>query len=216
MLYTQNGCAACHGAETRGGTAPPLHRRALVLNDVRGEKIGPVLLNGPPGVPNHVFKFEPSQIVDIADFMHAMRTIGTGSGNIMQRVPSILVGSASAGKAYFDKTCAGCHSATGDLARIGARVTEPRQLQQRWLAPPATKPVIATVALPGGPVTGELTAIDEFQVTLKTASGERVIPRDGPRPRVTTTDPLAGHAALLRRIADKDIHDVTAYLVTLK
>ena len=106
--------------------------------------------------------------------------------------------------------------ATGDLARIGTRVADPRQLQQRWLAPPETKPVTATVSLPGGPVTGDLIKIDEFSLTLKTPSGERVIERDGARPRVVINDPRAGHAALLRRIADKDIHDVTAYLVTLK
>ena len=216
-LYSQNGCAGCHGGDTRGGAGgPPLHRRALVLNDVRGEKIGPVLAVGLAGVPGHRFSFEPSQIVDIADFLHSMRTIGTGNSNIVERVPTILTGSPNAGKAYFDKACASCHSATGDLARIGSRVSEPRQLQQRWLAPLATKPVMATIALPNGDVTGEVTALDEFSVTLKTAAGERVIERNGPRPRVAINDPLEAHAAMLRRLADKDIHDVTAYLVTLK
>jgi cytochrome c oxidase cbb3-type subunit 3 len=217
LLFSQNGCAGCHGDDTRGGTGgPALHRRALVLNDVRGEKIGPFLLNGRAGLASHAFKLEPPQIVDIADFLHAMRTVGTGSGAIIRRVPSILTGSAPAGQAYFGRTCSGCHSVTGDLAGIGARVTDPRQLQQRWLAPPTSRPLTANVSLPTGPVTGEVTAIDEFSITLKTPTGERVIERDGARPRIALAEPLAAHSALLRRLTDTQIHDVTAYLVTLK
>jgi mono/diheme cytochrome c family protein len=216
VLYTQNGCATCHGPDTRGGTGPALHRRAAVLNDVRGEKLGPLLAAGLPTVPNHVFKFEQPQVVDIADFLHSQRATGTGNANVIRRVPSILTGQAEPGKAYFDKTCGGCHSATGDLAKIATRITDPRALQQRWLAPPPTKPITATVGLPGGAVTGDVVAISEFEITLKTPAGERVIPRDGPRPRVVLTNPLAAHKALLRRITDTDIHNVTAYLVTLK
>lgn len=216
LLFTQNGCAACHGADIRGGSGPPLHRRAAVLNDVRGEKLGPLLAAGLPTVPNHVFKFEQPQVVDIADFLHSQRATGTGGGNVISRVPSILTGQAAPGKVYFDQTCGGCHSVTGDLAKIATRIADPRTLQQRWLAPPATKPITATVAAPGGAVSGDVTAVSEFAITMKTAAGERVIQRNGAQPRVVLTDPLAAHKALLRRIADKDIHDVTAYLVTLK
>jgi cytochrome c oxidase cbb3-type subunit 3 len=216
LLFAQNGCAACHGADTRGGTGPALQRRALVLRDVRGELIGPFLEKGLPNVPNHVFKFELPQVVDIADFLHSQRTLGTGSAGIIQQVPSILTGSAGPGEAYFKTACAACHSATGDLAGVATRYADAKTLQQRWLAPRATQPVTAVVALPSGPVSGDVTALDEFELRLKTPQGEQVIARDGDKPKVTLKNPLSGHKALLRQITDTQIHDVTAYLVTLK
>ena len=36
------------------------------------------------------------------------------------------------------------------------------------------------------------------------------------RPKVEVRDPLQGHRDLLAVYTDKDMHDVTAYLVTLK
>ena len=215
VLY-QQGCASCHGADIRGGSAPALHRSVVVLNDVRGETIGPFLAAGLPGHPEHVFKLERPQTIDIADYLHSIPVSGNGVAGILAKVPSILTGSATAGKAYFAKTCAGCHSATGDLAGVATRLADPTNLQQRWLAPRAKAPITASVSTPGGAVSGEVTALDEFSITLKTAQGERVIPRDGDRPKVVIKDPLAAHAALLRRITDDNIHDVTAYLVTLK
>ena len=215
VLY-QQGCASCHGADIRGGTAPALHRSVVVLNDVRGETIGPFLAAGLPGHPGHVFKFERPQTIDIADYLHSFPVSGNGTAGILAKVPSILTGSAEAGKAYFSKTCASCHSAAADLAGVATRISDPTALQQRWLAPRARTPITATVSAPGGPVSGEVTAIDEFSITLKTAQGERVIQREGDRPKVVIEDPLAAHAALLRRITDDNIHDVTAYLVTLK
>ena len=211
VLY-QQGCAACHGADIRGGSAPALHRSVVVLNDVRGETIGPFLAAGLPGHPDHVFKLERPQTIDIADYLHSIPVSGNGTAGILAKVPSILTGSATAGKAYFAKTCTSCHSATGDLAGVATRFGDPTTLQQRWLAPRAKTPITASV----GAVSGEVTSLDEFSITLKTAQGERVIPRDGDRPKVVIKDPLAAHAALLRRITDDNIHDVTAYLVTLK
>ena len=40
--------------------------------------------------------------------------------------------------------------------------------------------------------------------------------RDGDSPKVEVHDPAAPHKDLLREYTDKDIHDVTAYMVTLK
>lgn len=215
VLY-QQGCASCHGADIRGGTGPALHRSVVLLNDVRGETIGPLLAVGLPGHPEHVFKFERPQTIDIADYLHSIPVSGNGAAGILAKVPSILTGSATAGKAYFAKTCAGCHSATGDLAGVATRLRDPTTLQQRWLAPRAKAPITASIRTPGGAASGEVSALDEFSITLKTAQGERVIPREGDRPKVVIKDPLAAHAALLRRITDDNIHDVTAYLVTLK
>ena len=40
--------------------------------------------------------------------------------------------------------------------------------------------------------------------------------RKVPGVKVTTTDPLQAHRELLDRITDKNIHDLVAYLETLK
>ena len=59
--------------------------------------------------------------------------------------------------------------------------------------------------------------IDDFIVTLMDADGvTHTFRRDGDTPKVEVRDPLQGHKDLLKVYTDKDIHDVTAYLVTLK
>ena len=73
-------------------------------------------------------------------------------------------------------------------------------------------------SLPSGEeVTGRLLHIDDFLVVVQTGDGtERSFARDGDAPKVVVRDPLQGHRDLLSQYTDKDIHDVTAYLVTLK
>ena len=72
---------------------------------------------------------------------------------------------------------------------------------------PATGPTIA----------GRLDRIDDFAVTLILADGtRRTFRRRGDMPKVLVNDPLAAHRKLLEAYTDRDIHNVTAYLVTLK
>jgi cytochrome c oxidase cbb3-type subunit 3 len=77
--------------------------------------------------------------------------------------------------------------------------------------------VTAVVTLPGETVEGRLLRIDDFLVTVALADGTiRTIARNGNTPKVEVRDPMKGHHDLLSVITDKDMHDVTAYLVTLK
>ena len=84
----------------------------------------------------------------------------------------------------------------------------------------ATKvaPVTVTVTQGDGrKIEGRLGRIDDFMVTLTEADGTaRSFRRDGPSPKVELHDPMQPHKDLLRVYTDKDIHDVTAYLVTIK
>ena len=75
-----------------------------------------------------------------------------------------------------------------------------------------------TVTLPGGETfSGPLERIDDFNVSLRDSSGEfHSIARDGASPKVEVHDPLKAHLDLLSKYTDADIHNVTAYLVTLK
>jgi hypothetical protein len=81
-------------------------------------------------------------------------------------------------------------------------------------APPTNVRVTAS----DGQVTeGRLARIDEFVVGVTLADGmQRSFPRDGQVPRVEILDPLAAHKALLPMYTDTDIHNVTAYLVTME
>jgi cytochrome c oxidase cbb3-type subunit 3 len=78
--------------------------------------------------------------------------------------------------------------------------------------------VNVTVTLPAGEkVEGRLIRIDDFLVTVGLADGTvRTFPRDEDVPKVEVHDPMKAHRDLMAVYTDKDIHDVTAYLVTLK
>lgn len=227
-IYGVN-CNFCHGSDARGGEGGPnLLRSELILNDQKGELLAPVVQNGRGEMPK--FNLSPAQISDVAAFLHSFRVGGYDISRMTP--PSILSGDAKAGEAYFDATCASCHSVTGDLKGIGARFTDAKQLQQIWLMPgnrrrgfgALTSPAIrvrsttVTVQLaPGQKMEGRLVRMDDFFVTLIDGDGaERTFARDGDRPKVTVHDPLEPHKELLPKYTDADIHNLTAYLVTLK
>ncbi len=216
-------CNFCHGSDARGGEGGPnLLRSELVLNDKNGELIAPVVQNGRGEMPK--LNLTMAQIADVATYIHSFKVGGYDISRMIP--PSILVGDAAAGKAYFDKTCASCHSATGDLKGIGARFEDPKQLQNYFLMPGggrgaggnALKPTTVTVTLPSGQKTeGRLVRIDDFIVTLADKDNvQHTFRRDGDKPKVEVHDPLAPHKQLLTKYTDADIHNLTSYLVTLK
>ena len=62
---------------------------------------------------------------------------------------------------------------------------------------------------------GTIKRLDDFDVSMYDASGTyHSWPRD--RVKVEMPDPLAAHRELLGKYTDADVHNVTAYLVTLK
>lgn len=223
-------CNFCHGSDARGGEGGPnLLRSELVLNDKSGELIAPVVRNGREGMPK--FDLNPTQIADIATFIHGFKVGGYDISRMTP--PSIVVGDAKMGQEYFQKTCSGCHSVTGDLKAVATRFGDEKQLQQNWLIPGSSRgfaaqgqaggaarvpPTTVIVTTDGGAkVTGRLTRIDDFIVTLTDTEGhQRTFTRDGDLPKVEVHDPLQPHKDLLTKYTDKNIHDVTAYLVTIK
>jgi YD repeat-containing protein len=224
-LYGVN-CQFCHGGDARGGEGGPnLLRAEVVLNDQNGELIAPIIQNGriDQGMPK--FPMNNAQVSDIAAFIHNFRV--AGYDNSRMKPPTIVVGNAAAGETYFKAKCASCHSVTGDLKGIGAKFAEPRDLQQMFVMPSGggrgrgpsnIPPATVTVSLPTGEKsTGRLVRIDDFIVTLADADGtQHTFRRDGERPKVEIHDPLKPHKDLLPVYTDKDIHNLTAYLVTIK
>ena len=215
-LYDAYGCGFCHGADTRGGNqGPSLLRSQLVQRDQAGEAIGSVIRSGVPNTTMVGFGLEPEQIADIAEFLHSFALDSRDPPR--QRPTSIVTGNARAGRRYFEARCAECHSVGGDLRGLATRFADPVELQTSWLMPRNAPPTRVRVTRPDGAVTeGRLARIDEFVVSLALDDGtQRSFERLGTVPEVEIQDPLAAHKALLPRYTDPDIHDVTAYLVTL-
>jgi mono/diheme cytochrome c family protein len=226
-MFSAN-CGFCHGPDARGGDGggPNLMRSDTVLLDDKGEKIGPVILGGRPDKGMPPFMLTAAQIGDITAFLHSLPV----SSRTGERVVNIVVGKADAGRAMFQSKCSSCHSPTGDLQGVANRYADPKILQQTWLLPgtggtrgggqprPAP-PIGATVTLANGQkVEGTLNRIDDFMVSLRLADGTyRTFRTDAPNaPKVELRDPLKGHRDLLTAYSDDDIHNITAFLVTLK
>jgi hypothetical protein len=86
-------------------------------------------------------------------------------------------------------------------------------------APSATAPPpTVSVELPSGAsIKGRLIEIDDFVVVLINDDGNRMtIRRDGDTPRIQVDNPLQAHLDRVRGWEDQDLHDLTAYLATLK
>ncbi len=217
-LFATMGCQFCHGPDIRGGSGgPSLLRSQKVLQDQQGETIYDTVTRGVPNTAMVGFDLTSAQVADIAEFLHSFPVGGRDRARDLPA--SIVTGDAAAGRRYFDAHCSGCHSASGDLRGIATRYPKPRTLQQRWLlSRSAPKPAVRVHGADGTLDEGTLVRIDEFLVALRHADGsQRSVDLSGPAaPKVEVIDPLAWHKAQLPAYTDTQIHDVTAYLVTLR
>jgi mono/diheme cytochrome c family protein len=237
VLYAAQ-CSSCHGLKGRGGNealpanqrGPDLIRSLIVLRDRYGSQLGPYLAKGHPmRSGGNSRSLTGEQAADLAHFLH-QRVYATLRNGPELTIQNILTGDPKAGLAYFNGTgkCSGCHSATGDFAGIGKRY-DPPTLQQKFLFPrtvafgrggppaPAGKPVRVTVTPASGPsVEGTLVSLDDFNVALRDAEGNYRSFAITPQVKVVKNDPLEYHVSLLDEISDKNIHDVVAYLESLK
>jgi len=228
-------CQKCHGADLRGnlqgGTS--LLRSGVVLSDQRGELIAPIIAGSmsASGMPGR--QMPAADVRAIAEYLHAVVATEKTQGSPPAPgipAPSALVGDATAGKVYFDAHCASCHSVTGDLQGFGAKYPDAKAAQNRWVSGGGSgrgrgaggaadrRTVTVTVTPPTGPaVEGPLVQLDDFLVSLTMPDGSiQTFRRDGNVPKVEVKDPMQGHKTLLDTLKNKDMHDVTAYLETLK
>src|SRR2546423_14763800 len=230
QLFKSN-CSFCHGSDARGGeTGPNLVRAQVVLADQQGELVTPIVQNGIPARGMPKFALSAAEIADIAAWLHSQPLSDRGAPSTLD----ILVGTAKEGEAYFNGAghCTQCHSVTGDLAGIGSSY-EPKTIQNLIISgggmgvgrraggsgpPPKVPPTTVTVTLPSGQtVKGDLDHISAFIVALREADGTyRSFARRDSIPKVVVTNPLQWHVDMLPKWRDADIHNLTAYLVTLK
>jgi cytochrome c oxidase cbb3-type subunit III len=243
--YTSAGCGSCHGATAKGtNVGPDLVRSPLVEDDTNGELIGPVL-SQPHPTGGQKLNLTDQQISDIAAWLRvqvygaAMRDTYSYLNIVVgdpQKGEAFFNG---AGK------CNTCHSVTGDLAGIGSKYAPP-QLQGLWISgganarfgrgrgrlltangglladtsPPEVGPSTVTITVTladGQKLTGVPVSVDDFHVAFRDMSGAyHSFDRSNGYPKVEVHNPLQPHWELLKHLTDDEMHDLTAYLVTLK
>lgn len=217
-LFQQN-CAFCHGRDAGGGeTGPDLTRSKLVAQDAAGSRIEEVVRDGRPEQGMPPFHFSASEMNSVVAFIHSQRDkalLHKGSRRGVD-VSDLQTGNVAAGQEYFNGagTCARCHSATGDLAGIATRYRG-LQLEERMLYPRDVKKKV-TVTLPSGEkISGMLAYLDEFTVALRDASGTY---RSWAIQKVkySVDSPVDAHVDLFGKYTDTDVHNLMAYLQTLR
>jgi len=215
--FQKAGCASCHGTDAVGGSGPSLLRSAAVRRDSCGDDIKNAIIKGFPNKGMPAASLSEAQAFQIADYLH--RRVDEidfePSFSRAQVKQMLLTGNAAAGKAYFDGAgrCSSCHSATGDLKGISSKY-DPVALQLRFLSPPGEVSAIVTL-VSGQQFKGQLLARDAFYVSIQGDDGwGHTWPLQ--EVKVDLHDPLAAHWELLPKYSDTEIHDVLAYLETLK
>jgi cytochrome c oxidase cbb3-type subunit 3 len=217
-LFSQN-CGFCHGRDAGGGEdGPDLTRSKLVAADVNGDKIAPVIRDGRPeqGMPK--FALPANDIAGLVAFIHDQKTKAESQkgGRRGVDVADLQTGNADAGKQYFNGAgkCASCHSPTGDFAGLAKRL-EGLRLEERMLYPRGAKAKV-TVTLPSGQtVAGELAYRDEFTIGLRDAA-RKYHSWSTKLVKYKVDEPAEAHVELLAKYTDADIHNLMAYLQTLR
>jgi len=216
--FVQN-CGFCHGKDASGGeSGPDLTRFKVVSSDNNGEAIGAVIRNGRPTKGMPAFPLDDAQIANLVAFIHAQQDIAMSQSGNRKGVDEadLHTGNATEGKRYFEGTggCTKCHSATGDLAGVAGRFNGLR-LEMQMLYPREAKQTVHVKTPSGQTLEGSLEYQDEFTIGMKDASGTY---HSWPTKAITfkVDNPLQAHVDALSKYSDDDVHNVLAYIQTLK
>jgi mono/diheme cytochrome c family protein len=223
-------CGYCHGERGKGGKAgPDLIASLVTLHDEDGVQLASHV-RGPEHSKLGKIDASDSQMGDIAAYLHSRVIYASGRGDV--RVSEVLIGNAKAGEQYFNGAggCNKCHSPSGDMKGVGSKY-DAATLQDRLVmprtgrggfgrgagAPNPTAPY-ATVTLPSGEsIKGAPLRVTDFDVTLRMDDGStKTWARNHGIPKVEITDPLQAHVDIMMKLSDTDMHNLTAYLATLK
>src|SRR5579863_10534860 len=222
-LFRQD-CSFCHGRDAGGGeSGPDLTRSKLVSADVKGDKIGPVVRNGRPDKGMPPFDRSDQQIASLVAFIHTQQNNALANGGRRGSggrkgvdASDLQTGNAEAGKQYFEGAggCATCHSPTGDLAGVASRYSG-LELEEQMLYPMHAKSKISVTLASGQTIAGTLAYRDEFTVGLVDSTGTYQSWRTSDV-RYKIDAPANAHVELFSKYTDDDIHNLMAYLQTLR
>ncbi len=215
----QQSCAFCHGRDAMGGeTGPDLTRSKLVLGDKTGDQIMAVIHEGRIEKKMPPFPFAPPELRSLVAFIRARVVVADSEkgGRRGVDVADLQTGNVEQGKKFFDGpgTCSKCHSPAGDLAGIASR-HKGLELEMRMLYPRDARSKVSVTMSTGKSITGTLAYLDEFTVGLRDAEGiyhswsiENV--------KYKVDSPVDAHVEMFPKYTDDDIHNLMAYLQTLR
>lgn len=215
---------------------PSLLRSLVALNDQHGELIGPIVHGSRQGNGMPSFNLSEQDTTAIAEYIHSvLAKVGNqGRPPGAEQIPElkVIVGDAAAGKIFFQANCASCHSPSGDLSGIATKISDPRSLQNSWVSGIVSSSAgagggAAETPLPGTTVKvtfsdgktseGPLIEANEFLVAFISPDGIRQsYARENGVPKIQVHEPNEAHKKIATTLSDKDMHNVTAYLATLK
>jgi cytochrome c oxidase cbb3-type subunit 3 len=236
--------ANARGGTGKGIAEVDLLRSPMVLDDLGGREIGEFLKFGRPEKNMPKFDLTTQENSDIAAFLHRQITAASERGTYVRL--NVLSGDPKAGEAFFNGPvgkCNTCHSATGDMKGLAAKSNNDASTIQGLIvgggaaggrggrgrggaavADPAATPTpsktatTATVTTKSGETfTGLPVQVTDFVVVIQPSSGPiKSFVRQGDWPKVALHNPLQAHVDLLPKYTDADIHNLAAYLVSLK
>jgi cytochrome c553 len=212
-------------------------RSATALKDEHGELVGAAVAKHNPALT-----LVEADIAAITEYIHSIQATAGNQGSPPGRYPqglelNLLVGDAKAGETYFNNVCSNCHSVSGDLKGIGAKFSDVRSLQNAWVSGAGGGVAgggggggrrgagerSATVTMAdGSKLEGTLVRKDDFLVILTLTDGTRKSIARNPStglPKVDVKDNNEAHKEMVLGLDDpqnKKMHDVTAYLWTIK
>lgn len=213
-------CGFCHGPDATGARGPDLVRSPLVAHDVNGNLLGDVIKNGRPDKGMPALAATDEQIADVAAFLHARAKQALASSGVPAAYPieKLLTGNLEKGKAFFEGAggCKNCHSPTGDLAGVAKKYSS-IELEAHMLYPDFKKPT-ATITLPNGEkISGLVSHLDDFSVSIRVGDKDgwnRSFARDAVK--LELNDPATAHRDLLPKLTQDDMHNLFAYINSLK
>jgi mono/diheme cytochrome c family protein len=229
-------CGYCHGAKAKGGNAgPDLITSDVSLHDEDGIGMAEYL-KGAAHEKAVKLNLEQAAVYDIAAYIHSRIIVAAITREEVHPDEVLKAGNAKEGEAYFNGAggCAKCHSPEGNLKGIGAKY-DPVALQDKIVNPrsgggrggrggfgapsaPGPTTITATVTLPDGKTFNGVAVVNtDFYVTLRFDDGStQTWARNNGIPKVELHDPLAAHVEIMKKLKDSDMHNLTAYLATLK
>ena len=227
-------CASCHAPDLRGTpTGVNLLRSGVALNDHHGELVAASVAKHTPALT-----LVTADTTAIAEYMHSVHATMGGQGSPPGRNPTnvtlnVLVGDPRAGENEFSARCAGCHTGSRSLNGIATKYPDPRTLQNTWFVGSAglagggrgggAAGQQATVTMADGTkLQGTLVRKDDFLVVVTLPDGtRRSIARKDGIPKVDVDDPREAHKGMAMKLIfedpdNKKMHDITAFLATMK
>ena len=206
-----------------GESGPDLTRSALVAEDVRGDKIGPVVRAGRVDKGMPAFTLGDADLAAVVAFIHDQKTKAASltGGRRGVDVADLQTGNADAGKQYFD----------GAVREVPLANRRPRRASPRGCRDCAAAAHAVSRRRPAGRrrrakvtvTTRRPARSSPARSPIATSSRSRSPMRPAgiaswPTHQVTFTvdDPLQAHVEQLGKYTDDDMHNVLAYLQTLR